>query len=80
MSKALMNNTLKHSSSLNSLSNQEIDLVSGAGWCEAGFMAAGGLIGGGVGGYFSGGFAAAAGFSLGVTLGQDLGGMVCSSQ
>lgn len=62
----------------NELSLQEINEVSGGGWCEAGIMAAGGIIGAGVGGYFSGGLAAAGGFSLGVTLGQDLGGMVCS--
>lgn len=60
------------------LTDEQIKLVAGGGWCEAGFMAVGGILGAGVGGYFSGGLAAAGGFSLGVTLGQDLGQMICS--
>ncbi|GGW83161.1 hypothetical protein [Alteromonas halophila] len=60
------------------LSDSDIGQVSGAGWCEAGFMVAGGLLGGGIGGYLSGGFGAAGGFTLGVALGQDVGDMICS--
>ena len=61
------------------LDSQEIVNVHGADLCTAGFMALGGLAGGAIGGYFSGGLAAAGGFSIGVTLGQDLGEFVCSS-
>ena len=61
------------------LNEDEIAAVSGAGWCEAGFMALGGIAGAAVGGYLTGGFGAAGGFSLGVTLGQDVGDMVCSA-
>lgn len=58
--------------------DEALMLVSGAGWCEAGFMAIGGIAGAAIGGYLSGGFGAAGGFSLGVTLGQDVGDMVCT--
>ena len=63
---------------IDELTFDESMLVGAAGWCVASFMFVGGAGGAALGGYFSGGLAAAGGFSLGVTLEQNFGEMVCN--
>ena len=60
------------------LTFNESMLVGAAGWWVASFMFVERAGGAALSGYFSGGLAAAGGFSLGVTLGQDFGEMVCN--